>query len=94
MKKTKGGEARPKLCFSGLQLRLDKLQPLGELTALDGLARALEESAQLVHIVVVQEHLREDLVAQVQVVDVGAGVVAAPVARAASQLNEQQQEHE
>lgn len=45
------------------------------------------------HVVVVQQHLGEDLVAQVEVVDVRARVVAAPVARAARQLQQQKNKH-
>lgn len=61
-------------------------QPGIEAVVSDSIARRREERQGLVHIVVVQQHLGQNLPAQVQVVDVGTAVVAARMARAARHL--------
>jgi hypothetical protein len=50
------------------------------------MARRAKQQQDLVHIVVVQQHFGQDLLADVQVVDVGPGVVLACVALAAFYL--------
>lgn len=61
-------------------------QPRFEVFVTDSVARCSEERQCLVHIVVIQQHLGQDLPAQVQMVDVGAAVVSTGVTGAAGNL--------
>lgn len=62
------------------------MQPRLESLVTNREAGGLEECKHLMHIMVIQQHLGEYLAAQVQVVDVGAAVVPAGMARATRNL--------